>query len=100
MPDLATLTGKPSGHAPATGRRHRSDEVGAGDVGAGAAGVGGAGGSGRGGGGGGGGGAAALGLGAVMPISLRRCNAVQTANAAPLIIASRNSRFSHVVIGA
>ena len=87
MPDLATLIGYPSGQAPSTDSRQRADGAGSGAWGAGA--------------GGGGGGAAAgigAGAGAAEGISLRRCSAVQTANAAPLITASRNSRFSQVVI--
>src|SRR5688572_2115519 len=95
MPDLATLIGYPSGHAPSTDSRHgcwalvltaRAEAAARGAaVGA----------------GGGGGGGAGTGEGVAIRVgSFRRCSALHTANAAPLITASQKSRRSHLIIGA
>src|SRR5688500_18158967 len=99
MPDLATLIGYPSGQAPATGAHHRcsASATTAGPEVARGVGTGGGGGwsGGAGGGGGGGGGAgddAGDGAGSgASGDSLRRCSAVHTANAAPLIRPSKKS---------
>ena len=86
MPDLPTLIGYPSGHLPSTGGIQRStgSRTNCGGVVGGAA----------------GGDAAGVGGGAGedgAAGSLRRCNAVHAPNAAPLIRASQNKRFSQVV---
>ena len=83
MPDLATLIGYPSGQLPSTGSRPSLGCRGRVGVGVG-------GGAGRGAGDG-----AGVGAGLDVAGSLRRCIAVQTANAAPLITASKNSGRSH-----